>query len=183
LGKVVLKKFLDKIFLLIYRIKIILFILFTECPVRLTRAGEYAVRCILYLSGQERGLVVPRRRIAQAMEIPEQFLGKIAQQLARAGILQIVQGARGGYRLAMVPDQVTLLQVVEAAVGEIFLNDCLLRPNSCWRSETCSVNEVWQKARRQLRETLGEVTFADLLEERSCIEPLLPAGERQDEGR
>jgi DNA-binding IscR family transcriptional regulator len=36
------------------------------------------------------------------MDIPAQFLGKIAQQLARAGIIEIVQGSKGGYRL-LVP--------------------------------------------------------------------------------
>ncbi len=116
---------------------------------------------------------MPRREIAQAMEIPEQFLGKIAQQLARAGILEIIQGSKGGFRLAISPDQVSLLDVVEAVVGEIFLNDCILRPNSCWRSQTCSVHQVWQKARAQLRKTLDEATFAQLLEEQSCMDPQL----------
>ncbi len=137
---------------------------------RLTRAGEYAVRCVMYLSGQEQGVIVSRREVAHAMEIPEQFLGKIAQQLARAGILEIIQGSKGGFRLAISPDQVSLLDVVEAVVGEIFLNDCILRPNSCWRSQTCSVQQVWQKARNQLRETLREATFAQLLEEESCMD-------------
>ena len=137
---------------------------------RLTRAGEYAVRCVMYLSGQAQGVIVSRREVAHAMEIPEQFLGKIAQQLARAGILEIIQGSKGGFRLAISPDQMSLLDVVEAVVGEIFLNDCILRPNSCWRSQTCSVHQVWQKARNQLRETLREATFAQLLEEESCMD-------------
>jgi DNA-binding IscR family transcriptional regulator len=36
------------------------------------------------------------REIARRMDIPEQFLGKIALQLARAGVIEIVQGAKGG---------------------------------------------------------------------------------------
>jgi DNA-binding IscR family transcriptional regulator len=38
---------------------------------RLTRAGEYAVRCTLYLSKQEQGEVVSRKEIAEAMEVPD----------------------------------------------------------------------------------------------------------------
>ena len=141
---------------------------------RLTRAGEYAVRCVLYLCGQDRGIIVPRREVAQSMEIPEQFLGKIAQQLARASILEIVQGAKGGLRLVVAPDQVTLLDVVEAVIGEIFLNDCLLRPSSCSRVNSCAVHQVWLKARAQLRETLASATFAELLKDKVCmdLEPL-----------
>lgn len=138
---------------------------------RLTRAGEYAVRCVLHLSGGEYGVVVPRKEIAKAMEIPEQFLGKIAQQLARAGIIDIIQGSKGGFRLVRNPDQVSLLDVVEAVEGEIFLNDCLLRPDACSRTQSCTVHQVWHKARTQLRETLQEATFAELLKEDTCMDP------------
>jgi Rrf2 family protein len=138
---------------------------------RLTRAGEYAVRCVLYLSARSQEAVIPRREIAQVMEIPGVFLGKIAQQLARAGILEIIQGSKGGFRLLRSPEEVTLLDVVEAIVGEIFLNDCLLASRSCSRVESCAVHQIWTKARRQLRETLRQATFAQLLKEESCMEP------------
>ena len=144
---------------------------------RLTRAGEYAVRCVLYLSGQEQGEVVSRKEIAKGMEIPEQFLGKIAQQLARSGFIEIVQGAKGGYRLLVSPQELTLLDVVETISGEIFLNDCVMRPGSCKRSPTCAVHIVWKNAREQLRETLRAATFDKLLKEGSCLSPLLPCSD------
>lgn len=135
---------------------------------RLTRAGEYAVRCSLYLSSQPRGEIVSRREIAREMDIPNQFLGKIAQQLARAGIIEIIQGPKGGYRLRVPPEELTLLDVVEAVTGEIFLNDCLLSPESCGRSPECCVHRVWDKARKQLRQTLREASFAGLLSDNVC---------------
>jgi Rrf2 family transcriptional regulator, iron-sulfur cluster assembly transcription factor len=138
---------------------------------RLTRAGEYGVRCILYLSSKGVGMLCPRKQIAAAMDIPGQFLGKIAQQLARAGYIEIIQGARGGLKLVVSPEKLTLLDVVETVIGEIFLNDCLLRPDSCNRSNSCAAHRVWFKARNQLRATLREATFADLLNERGCVIP------------
>jgi len=122
---------------------------------RLTRAGEYAVRCILYLASQGDGVVSKRKELAEAIDIPEQFLSKIAQ------------------RLVVSPDKLSLLDVVEAVIGEIFLNDCVMRPESCYRSNTCAVNRVWEKARNQLRETLREATFSWLLKEDSCFNPFI----------
>ncbi len=145
---------------------------------RLTRAGEYAVRCMLYLSCLGVNHIGSRREIAQAMEIPAQFLSKIAQQLSRAGYIEIVQGPKGGFRLVVPPEKVTLLGVIEAVIGEIYLNDCLMRPESCHRSPTCTVYQVWQKARSQLRQTLEETTFATLKEEPSCFDML---GESQNQ--
>jgi Rrf2 family iron-sulfur cluster assembly transcriptional regulator len=135
---------------------------------RLTRAGEYAVRCILYLAGRPPGDVISRREVAAAMDIPDPFLSKIAQQLAKAGIIEIIQGAKGGYRLLVSSEKVTLLDVVEAISGEISLNDCLMRPGACSRSPTCKVHQVWQKAREQLRETLRQATIDQLLGDEAC---------------
>jgi Rrf2 family protein len=140
---------------------------------RLTRAGEYAVRCILYLAANGPEKVFNRKQVAEAMNIPGQVLSKIAQQLARAGIIEIVQGAKGGLRLLVPPEKLTLLDVVEAVIGEIFLNDCLLQPETCHRSTACTVNRVWEDARNQLRETLREATFSKLLTENSCLNPFL----------
>jgi Rrf2 family transcriptional regulator, iron-sulfur cluster assembly transcription factor len=136
---------------------------------RITRAGEYAVRCILYMAAREKGLTIGRKEISESMDIPDQFLGKIAQQLARAGIMEIIQGAKGGYRLLKKPKEITLLDVVETVMGEIFLNDCLMNPNTCSKSSSCTVNAVWERAREQLRTTLRAATFDRLLKEESCI--------------
>jgi Rrf2 family protein len=139
---------------------------------RLTRAGEYAVRSVLYLASQGHGVVCNRQQIANTMDIPSQFLAKIAQQLAHAGLIEIVQGSKGGLRLVIAPEEVSLLDVVEAVIGEIFLNDCLLKPESCNRRNACAAHLVWEKARQQLRATLRDATFAKLLQENSCYNPL-----------
>ena len=136
---------------------------------RLTRAGEYAVRCIFYLILQDMGLVCKRKQIAQEMDIPDEFLGKIAQQLAQAGLIEIVQGSKGGLRLVVPPEKISMLEVIEAVIGEIFLNDCILRTSSCNRSNTCPAHRVWQRARDQLRNTLAEATFDKLVQEEILI--------------
>ncbi|MEW6221177.1 MAG: Rrf2 family transcriptional regulator [Thermodesulfobacteriota bacterium] len=135
---------------------------------RLTRAGEYAVRCALYLARKPLGQVVSRQEVASGGNIPPLFLAKIAQDLARAGIIEIRQGAKGGFRLLVPPAELTLLAVIEAIIGEIFLNDCVMQPASCAASASCAINRVWIKARNQLRDTLREVTFTQLLADESC---------------
>ena len=136
---------------------------------KLTRAGEYAVRCVLFLASQGQGVLVSRRGVAEFFDIPDKFLAKIAQQLVKAGIIEIKQGARGGYLLKRSPDTLTMLEVVESIIGEIALNDCVTSAHTCKSSSNCAVNRVWTKARDQLRETLAGVTFADLLNEDSCF--------------
>ena len=140
---------------------------------RLTKAGEYAIRCALYLCFEGMGTLVTKKKIAECMDIPAQFLGKIARQLARAGIIEIVQGAKGGYRLLVPADKLTLLDVVEAVIGEIYLNDCVVRPQSCDRIGACSIHRVWGTARDQLRDTLRKADFKGILADKSCTVDLM----------
>ena len=142
----------------------------------LTRTGEYGVRCVLYLARNHRRKVVARTEVAEAMDIPAQYLGKVAQVLARAGLLTIRQGARGGYALARRPADISLLSVVEAVEGEIFLNECLHAPDSCHRRPACAVHRVWRRARERLRETLGAVSLADLVREEEGGNARTPLG-------
>jgi Rrf2 family protein len=143
---------------------------------RLTRAGEYAVRCLLFVAAHGQNEIVSRRNVADNMQIPKHFLSKIAQQLSRSGFIEIVQGAKGGYRLIKSPRQITLLGVVEAIEGEIFLNDCISRPESCFRHRDCAVHRVWEKATDQLRETLRKASFDQLLKEELCVSQNSEAG-------
>ncbi|MFP7754400.1 RrF2 family transcriptional regulator [Thermodesulfobacteriota bacterium B35] len=141
---------------------------------RLTRAAEYAVRCMVYLARQGVGTLSSRQEIAAHAEIPPHFLAKIAQDLARAGFIEIRQGARGGFVLIREPAAITMLDVVETMIGEIYLNDCIARPSSCRITSDCAVHRVWMEARDQLRATLQKVTLEELSREDSCI-PLIPA--------
>lgn len=129
---------------------------------RLTRAGEYAVRCALYLAMQPDDVEISRRQVSQAMDVPLHFLGKIAQQLSHAGIIQITKGAKGGYRLAKPAGQISLLQVVEAVEGPLGLNLCLIHEDSCDRTQWCPVHEVWQEAQAGLQKTLAKADLASL---------------------
>jgi Rrf2 family protein len=141
---------------------------------RLTRAAEYAIRCVLYLTIQGRGVVVKRRKIATEADIPSHFLAKIAQQLAKAGLIEIRQGPLGGLALLKDSKSITLLTVVETMIGKIFLNDCVELPGSCKVYYNCSVHKIWIRARDQLRETLAAVTFDQLAQDGPCV-PILPA--------
>ena len=136
---------------------------------KLTRAGEYAVRCVLCLAKHGQNTLVSKKSVAREYDIPDQFLAKIAQKLAKAGIIVIRQGAHGGYILSRPPEDISLLEVVETIIGEISLNDCVTSSDACRASDNCAVNRIWVKACNQLRETLGEVNFKTLLEEDSCF--------------
>src|SRR5512139_427392 len=92
---------------------------------QITRQADYAVRAVLYLAQLGAEQRAATSQIAQEQSIPPSFLAKIVSQLSVAGLLQTSRGARGGVSLARSPEQISLLEVVEAIDGPILLNECV----------------------------------------------------------
>jgi Rrf2 family protein len=110
----------------------------------------------------------PERRaatsqIAQEQQIPPSFLAKIVSQLSVAGLLQTSRGARGGVSLARSPEQISLLEVVEAIDGPILLNECVAGNGACTFGEDCPMRPIWCEAQTELVDRLRTTNFAQFL--------------------
>lgn len=128
----------------------------------ITRATEYAIRAVLFMATQPRGETVLKKDICREQEITPAFLTKILQPLIKQGIVGSHRGIGGGFYLAKDPADITLLDVIKAEEGPIYLNLCLADETNCKREPTCPVNRVWREARTQLLAVLDRYSFADL---------------------
>ncbi len=126
---------------------------------QITRQADYAVRAVMYLAQLGPEQRAATSQIAQEQSIPPSFLAKIVSQLSVAGLLQTSRGARGGVSLARPPEQISLLEVVEAIDGPILLNECVANPGACQFGDTCSMKPVWCDAQAELVQRLGNTTF------------------------
>jgi Rrf2 family protein len=90
-----------------------------EWMMRLTRASSYALHALVFMGTQKHNRPVASHQIAKARGIPERFLLKVLKPLVSARVLQSVKGPNGGYRLAKAPQEISLLEVVEAVDGPI----------------------------------------------------------------
>ena len=90
---------------------------------QITRQADYAVRAVEYLARQDPNLRFATITVAEETKIPHAFLAKIISQLAIAGLIKTVRGARGGIFLARDPRDISLLDVVEAIDGPILINE------------------------------------------------------------
>ena len=129
----------------------------------LTRKGEYAIRGIVYLAGKQPDKVCLLSDIAEAVDVPPTFLAKIFQQFSKIGLVKSYRGTGGGFMLGRAPEQITLLEVVEAVEGPILPNRCLAIPTDCERSCSCNVHPVWQRVQGEVRQVLGGVSLKDLV--------------------
>ncbi len=137
---------------------------------QITRQADYAVRAVLYLAQLGPGGRASTAQIAREQKIPLTFLAKIVSQLSAAGVVRATRGAHGGVALARMPDEISLLEIVEAIDGPVMLSECTLNAETCSMTDDCSVRVVWCEVRSQLVEKLGQTKFAQLARNRNHAE-------------
>lgn len=131
---------------------------------QITRQADYAVRAVLYLAQLGTDQRAATSQIAQEQKIPPSFLAKIVSQLSVAGILQTSRGARGGVSLARDPENISILEVVEAIDGPILLNECVSgNGSSCTFGDTCPMRPLWCDAQAELVNRLTHTDFSQFI--------------------
>ena len=134
----------------------------------LSQASKYALRATIYLAERPRGNHLSRD-IAAALTVPAQYLAKILQDLVRAGLLTSAKGRGGGFRLALPPDRITLLQVVHAIEGERYADGCVLGLPHCSEAEPCALHEAWKQTRGDFLKALERTLLVDLPSARASV--------------
>jgi len=117
---------------------------------------------MIHLASQPPQTRVSRSELATAAECPEQFLSKVLQNLARAGLIISHRGNTGGFEMPPTDEPITLLQVVEAIEGPMRLNVCLTSESACTRQSWCPAHPIWVEAQHALTDVLRKVTVQDL---------------------
>src|SRR3954471_4274030 len=128
---------------------------------RVSAKADYAVRAAAELAAAGEG-PVKGEKLAEAQDIPLQFLEHILLELKHHGIVRARRGAKGGYWLARPAEEVTIADVVRAVEGPIA--DVQSTPPEAikYRGSAEHLQEVWIAVRASLRSVLEEVTLADL---------------------
>jgi Rrf2 family transcriptional regulator, iron-sulfur cluster assembly transcription factor len=127
-----------------------------------SRSAEYAVCALVYLATLPDGEYALVKNIAAQGAIPEHFLAKILQSLARDGFLQSTKGPHGGFRLRRLPGEISMLQIVEAVDGTGRYDRCIGGSPECSDQAPCGMHDSWKTLRSGIIRYLEGTTVADL---------------------
>lgn len=143
---------------------------FYAAGMRMGAGVEWAVHVLLTLAWLDDDEPVPTAALAEQHGLPPAYLSKQLQPLVRAGLLESLPGARGGFRLARRPESITLMDVVVAVEGGQPAFRCAeIRqrgmgeslPRSAFAAP-CAVHAAMQRAEMAWRRELAARTVADL---------------------
>jgi Rrf2 family protein len=137
---------------------------------KLPESTEWVLHATASLAQLDQGVTASAAQLAEHYGVPVAYLAKQLQALVRAGVLSGTTGPRGGFRLARPPDQVTLLQIVEAVDGGAPFYTCneirqsgrgASPPEQC--RQACGLAVRMAAAEAAWRDSLRAVTIADVV--------------------
>lgn len=128
----------------------------------LSSSAEYALKATHLLASAPGDGRRTAAELAEALDLPPNFLSKLLNRLRQEGILESRPGPSGGFRLSRRPDEVTLAEVVgpfdQAARGRL----CLLDRRECRDDAPCAAHERWKRLAERIERFFRETTLADL---------------------
>lgn len=132
-----------------------------------TDSGKYAIRAMTNLASRppER-LPAAAAEVAEEEDIPPFYMAKVLQDLARADLLESVRGRGGGFRLRVPPEEILVLDILDA-VEDIrrLTKECILGLDECNDEVSCPLHSTWKRFRESFIQRLGNMTLADMVVE------------------
>ncbi len=137
---------------------------------------EYAIRAMTYLAEHApEGQYCLLRDVTSDDTLPRHFVGKIFQSLVRNGMLNSAKGRGGGFALRQPPEEIRLLDIVQAVDGIEWLTRCVVGLAKCDDHQPCPQHDGWKLVRGHLERFLTETTLADMAR---CVASKRPARSR-----
>jgi Rrf2 family protein len=129
----------------------------------ISKTAEYALRAIVYLA-ETYDEPSTTQRIAEAGKIPVGYLAKVMQSLSRAGIVKSQRGLNGGFALAKAPDEISILEVVNAVDPVQRIKECPLGLKAHER-KLCPLHRELDDAAAHVEASFRKTFIADLVTE------------------
>ena len=129
---------------------------------RISAKSDYAVRAMAELAASYDEGAVKAEDIANAQDIPLNFLLGILRELRNGKLVRSVRGREGGYMLSRPPAEISIADVIRVVDGPLANVRDLSLSQLSYPGAAESLRDVWMAVRGSLREVLENVSVADL---------------------
>jgi Rrf2 family protein len=129
-----------------------------------SKSFGYALRSILYvvtMSGSQPRVQI--QEVADQLQIPKHFLGKIMKMLAKEKIIDSVKGPFGGFSVNDGTVSTPLLRLMELTDGLEQFQECSLRLRKCNAEKPCPMHNRIVQNRNELIAMFSSTTVGDLI--------------------
>ena len=143
---------------------------------RISTKGRYAVTAMLDLAIHDQDGPVTLSDISRAQDISLSYLEQLFTKLRRRDLVKGVRGPGGGYRLAKVPADISIADIIFAVEEQVDATSCG-GCGDCHGGEMCLTHQLWTDLSVRLHNFLAGISLAKFVTEPGIRE----IANRQDE--
>jgi Rrf2 family transcriptional regulator, iron-sulfur cluster assembly transcription factor len=137
-----------------------------KIEIMITKTCGYAIRGVIFLALENNiNRKIGIKEIAEELAVPQQFMGKILQDLVRKDILKSTKGPNGGFYVDDSILSLSLIRIVEAIDGLGVLKKCFLGRDECSSENPCPMHEDFELCRNNIFEIFQNKNIQHFVED------------------
>lgn len=143
-----------------------------EFDMMLSTKGKYGLRAVLDLALHTEESIISLSAIADRQDISISYLEQLIAKLKKAGIVNSIRGAQGGYVLSKPPSEISVGEILRALEGNLNPIKCseLSGEKGCNGADSCVTKFVWKRISDSINDTVNTMMLSELVEESRRIE-------------
>ena len=134
---------------------------------KMSAQDEYGLRILLQIARARNEDGLNLSQLSELEQISQAYAAKITRGLRMAGFIKSIRGHKGGYILAMAPQEIRISQVLKALGGAIydekFCGQHTGALSLCTNSVDCSLRSLWTILQFNMDKLLDQITIRDLM--------------------
>lgn len=123
----------------------------------ITLETDYAIRIVDRLI--KAGGRLDAKTISERSDVPQRFALKILHKLVSGGVVKSYKGNRGGYEIALKPEEISLYDIVELVEGTYRFSRCIGDGYNCSCELPCAYKKVFSDISEEVCKMLRKQTF------------------------
>ena len=135
----------------------------------ISKTAEYALRAVAFMAAQE-NQPASASLLAEKTKAPRRYLHRVLQDLVEAGLVGSRSGPGGGYVLALQPQEISLLDVINSVAPLERIKVCPLGLKT--HTNLCPLHSELDKVYAATESAFQNVTLQKLLDSTKKIIPL-----------
>jgi FeS assembly SUF system regulator len=128
---------------------------------RVTKLADYGI-VILTFFAKHPEISYTARDVAASVRLPMPVVSKVLKLLSRSGLLTSQRGTKGGYGLALSPEEITVASIIQALEGPIAVTECSDQNRDCGLEKACPVKTNWHLINQAIHSALEKITLAQM---------------------
>lgn len=137
----------------------------------LSTKGRYGLKMMYEFALNYGSGPISLKEVANKQRLSNTYLEQLISPLKKAGLVNSIRGAQGGYELSEPPEKITVGEIIRTLEGPLAPSECVKDDEpDCANADYCVTRLIWEKMKDSINNVIDSITLKDMVNEYYRIE-------------